>query len=310
MKPPHAGLTSALLGVAVNADAPRETRLSAMAAVPDGLRNVSDADFRFLLAGLQGENPVPLRSAAADALSKAHLSATQLEQLTDAVRTVGPLELHRLLAPFERSTDDALGVRLVAALREAAALPSLRVDAVRQHLGKYGPAVQQQIDELHALVNVDLATQRRRIEELLPRVASGDVRRGQTVFNNTKSACIVCHKFGHLGGNVGPDLTRIGQVRTERDLLESILYPSLSFVRSYEPVVIATSDGQVVSGQIRNETADELVLATGPNQEARVLRADIDEVRPGTVSVMPAGLDKQLTEQELVDLAAFLKNAK
>jgi putative heme-binding domain-containing protein len=281
-----------------------------MAAVPDGLRNVSDADFRFLLAGLQGENPVPLRSAAADALSKAQLSSTQLEQLTDAVRTVGPLELHRLLAPFERSTDDALGARLVAALRDASALPSLRVDALRQHLGKYGPAVQQQIDELHALVNVDLATQRRRIEELLPRVASGDVRRGQTVFNNTKSACIVCHKFGHLGGNVGPDLTRIGQVRTERDLLESILYPSLSFVRSYEPVVIATSDGQVVSGQIRNETADELVLATGPNQEARVLRADIDEVRPGTVSVMPAGLDKQLTEQELVDLAAFLKNAK
>jgi cytochrome c1 len=39
----------------------------------------------------------------------------------------------------------------------------------------------------------------------------------------------------------------------------------------------------------------------------RVARADIEEMRPGTVSVMPAGLDQQLTRQELADLVAFLK---
>ena len=39
---------------------------------------------------------------------------------------------------------------------------------------------------------------------------------------------------------VGPDLTRIGGIRTERDLIESIAYPSVSFVQSYEPVLVAT----------------------------------------------------------------------
>jgi hypothetical protein len=33
-------------------------------------------------------------------------------------------------------------------------------------------------------------------------------------------------------------------------------------------------------------------------------------MRPGTVSIMPAGLDQQLTRQELADLLAFLRSRK
>jgi hypothetical protein len=36
----------------------------------------------------------------------------------------------------------------------------------------------------------------------------------------------------------------------------------------------------------------------------------VDEVQPSKVSVMPAGLDQQLTPQELADLVAFLKACK
>jgi putative heme-binding domain-containing protein len=141
-------------------------------------------------------------------------------------------------------------------------------------------------------------------------MSQGDIRRGQAVFNSTKAACTACHRVGYLGGNSGPDLTRIGGIRVERDLLESIVYPSLSFVRSYEPVVVVLMDGRVTNGLIRDETSHEITLVTGPNQESRIQRADIEEIRPSTVSVMPAGLDKQLTVQELADLVAFLKNAK
>jgi putative heme-binding domain-containing protein len=226
------------------------------------------------------------------------------------VKSVGPLELDRVLGAFAQSTSEAAGLQLLAALEQATALPSLRIDSLRQRLERYSPEVQQKINRVESLVNVDASTQRARIEELLAQSKTGDVRRGQAVFNNTKSACIVCHKFGYVGGNTGPDLTRIGKIRQERDLLESILYPSLSFVRSYEPVVISTVDGKVVNGLIRNETADEITLATGPNKEERVKRADIDEIRPSTVSIMPAGLDKQLSAQDLIDLVAFLKNAQ
>ena len=55
---------------------------------------------------------------------------------------------------------------------------------------------------------------------------------------------------------------------------------------------------------------DEVVLATGPGADVRIARADITEMRPGTVSVMPAGLEQQMTKQELADLLAFLTSTK
>jgi putative heme-binding domain-containing protein len=139
---------------------------------------------------------------------------------------------------------------------------------------------------------------------------AGDIRRGQAIFNGAKAACASCHAIGYLGGNIGPDLTSIGQVRTERDLLEAILYPSASFVRSYEPIVVVTKSGDDYSGVLRKDATDEVVLATGVNAEVRVARSDIAEMRPGAVSVMPQGLDVQLSRQELADLLAFLKNTR
>jgi putative heme-binding domain-containing protein len=115
--------------------------------------------------------------------------------------------------------------------------------------------------------------------------------------------------LGHVGGSTGPELTHIGESRTARDLLESILYPSLSFVRSYEPMVIITEDGKTTNGVIIDETEEEYVLATGPDEQARVKRADVEQLVPSTVSIMPAGLDKQLTPQELADLVVFMKSA-
>ena len=167
--------------------------------------------------------------------------------------------------------------------------------------------MQAAAEALYAKLNVDAAKQKAQVDELLTKVSSGDVRRGQLVFHSEKAACFTCHAIGYRGGNVGPDLTKVGQVRTERDLLEAIVFPSASFIRSYEPVVVATADGKVLNGLLRNETSDEILLITGANQEARIARADIEEIRPSTVSVMPAGLDQQLTPQELADLVAFLK---
>ena len=130
------------------------------------------------------------------------------------------------------------------------------------------------------------------------------------MFNSTKAACITCHQMGYLGGKVGPDLTRIGGVRTERDLLEAVVFPSASFVRSYEPVKVTSLDGRAFQGVLKADTPDEVVLTTSATEEVRVARKDVDEVTPGTVSVMPSGLDQQLTKQELADLIAFLKASK
>ena len=84
--------------------------------------------------------------------------------------------------------------------------------------------------------------------------------------------------IGYLGGTIGPDLTHIARIRQERDLLESIVFPSASFVRSYEPVKVTTLDGRAFSGVLRKDAPDEVVLAVTATEEVRIARKDIDEL--------------------------------
>lgn len=299
-----------LLRLARDPSRPEDLRLDAMAALPQGLQAVEPELLKFLGANLDPVKPVPMRSAAVSVLAKAKLNDDQLLALADQLKTTGPLEVARVLAAFEQSKSEAVGLRLMAGLRESKGLSGARPEAIKTLAAKYPASVQEKCSELLALLNVDEAGQKAHIDQLLASLPKGDVRGGQAVFNGQKAACSACHKTGYVGGNVGPDLTSIGQARTERDLLEALVYPSASFVRSYEPMIVTTKSDEEYSGVLRRDAADEVVLATGPNTEARVARADILEMRPGAVSVMPAGLDQQLSKQELADLIAFLKNTK
>lgn len=309
-KQPHAAYHESLLAVANDKAIEPRWRLAAMATAGSSLPALNDEQFAFVTNHLKPTDAITDRAAAADIITNAKLTTGQLAVLTAVIQEVSPIELDRLLEPYERSTDEGVGLKLIATLKQAKAQSSLRMDSLKKRLAKYSPAVLQGVEELNALVNVDAATQKARIEELLPEMAKGDIRRGLQVFNSQKASCIACHKLAYLGGNVGPDLSKIGGIRTERDLLESILYPSLSFVRSYEPVTITTHSGKVFNGLIRAETVTEITLMTGLNQETRIARSDIDEQLPGKTSIMPAGLDKQLSVQELADLVTFLKGAK
>jgi len=306
--PPNFSESLAKLGS--DSSKPTEVRLDALAAAPAGVHSVNSDLFQFLCASIDPAKQVLERSAASTTLAKAKLSDEQLLALTDTIRSAGPLELTRLLSAYEHSHSEAVGTKLVASLKEAKGVSSLRPDLVKTVLTNYPAAVQEQSEALLTTLNVDASKQSAHIEELLKQLKDGDIRGAQAVFNGQKAACYSCHAMGYMGGKVGPDLTRIGEVRSERDLLESIVYPSASFVRSYEPYLVATKSGDSYIGVLKKDAPDEVVLATGPTTEAQIARADITEMRPGTVSIMPAGMEQQLTKQELADLLAFLKSTK
>ncbi len=305
-----ADLEAALLRVARHPSATAEVRLDALAGLPASLNRPERGLFEFLRANLDSSKPVLTRTTAANVLAKAKLSPEQLTDLTDSLKSAGPMEVSKLLSAFERATDEALGFRLIASLKQSAGLSGLRAESLKPRLTNFPMTVQRSADELLASLNLDAAKQQAHLEAVAEATRNGDVRRGQAIFNSQKTACATCHAIGYLGGNIGPDLTRIGQIRTERDLLEAIVYPSASFVRSYEPVFVVTKSGDDYSGVLRKDAVDEVLLATGPGTEVRVARSDITEMRPGTVSVMPGGLDEQLSRQELADLIAFLKSTK
>ncbi len=304
-------LQAALLRVARDSSRPTAVRLDALGSLSKGLPLVAPDQFALLRASLDPGQPVALRSAAAAIVEKARFDRDQLQALIDVVRQAGPIELPRLLPAFDQSADETLGLAMLAALEQAPGRSNVRPDVLRPRLAKYPPAVQARGEALLASLQADSVKQAQRLDQLISgMVGGGDIRRGQSLFNSPKAACATCHAIGYRGGKLGPDLTSIGQIRSERDLLEAIVFPNASFVRGYEPLLVTTTAGAVHSGVLKAEHPDELVLTIGESQEARIPRAQVADMQPGAVSVMPAGYGDQLSRQELSDLLAFLKGTK
>lgn len=139
----------------------------------------------------------------------------------------------------------------------------------------------------------------------------GDALRGAKLFNNQdRSKCTICHLKGDKGVRLGPDLTWIGAIRSERDLLEAIVFPSASIARYHEVVNVRTKDGRVVSGLLVKETVDTLFLSSGEGVVQPVAFRDIEVARYSNVSLMPERLDRSLKPEEIADLVAYLKASK
>ena len=124
------------------------------------------------------------------------------------------------------------------------------------------------------------------------------------------AACSTCHLVNSEGGRIGPELSKIGSICTGPDLLEAIVVPSASFVRGYEPDTVATQDGRLYTGTLARETVDALFLNGSDAAEIRIPRDRIEDLKQGHQSIMPEGLDAQLTRGELADLLAFLQSLR
>lgn len=314
-KKPHpqaSSMNPLLLAVSDQSTRAVDLRFEALLAVAGNLGPLNAPLLELCVRSLDSSQPPALRAQALQVVQRARLDNTALLQVAGAIPGVGPLELPRLLFVFEAKQDEMLGRKILAALRESKAARSLPAAILRTVLAKYPESVQAEAAPLLQSLDSNAATQTARLETLLSDVKAvpGDIRRGQAIFNSTKTACSTCHKMGYLGGTLGPDLTSIGQARTERDLLESIVFPSATFVRSYEPVIVSSKAGDEYGGVLKRDTAEEVIVATGANAEVRLARAEVASLRPGAVSVMPQGLDEQLSKQELADLVSFLKNTK
>ena len=168
-----------------------------------------------------------------------------------------------------------------------------------------------QLANVNTLNPDKIAQQKQRLDELTELLYKGDAQRGETLFNNRdKSKCTTCHLNGEKGTRLGPDLTWIGAIRSERDLLEAIVFPSASIARYHEVVNIVTNDGKVVSGLLIKETVDKMHLSSAEGVVQSVPYREIDEASYSDVSLMPDGIDKTLKPVEIADLVAYLKASK
>jgi len=167
--------------------------------------------------------------------------------------------------------------------------------------------------ELADLIELDpdsRARQQDRLQELAALLPMGDSARGRELFHNArKSLCITCHVMGDQGVRFGPDLTGIGSIRSELELLEAIIYPSSSIARNYEMVSVRTKAGES-GGLILRDSINQMVLSPAPGVEKVVFLRDIEAAKYVNVSLMPPLADGLLKPGEIADLVAYLKAAK
>ncbi|MGH8245395.1 MAG: c-type cytochrome, partial [Gammaproteobacteria bacterium] len=132
----------------------------------------------------------------------------------------------------------------------------------------------------------------------------GDALRGKSVFERT---CATCHA-PRRGRAVGPDLSGVSS-RTKAQLLEDILNPSKSIQARYTNYVIITRDGKIHDGLIVSETPGTLTLRRSEGPDETFLRANITQIRSSSVSLMPDGLEQDMSARDVSDLIAFLQGA-
>jgi putative heme-binding domain-containing protein len=300
---------AALLALARDEKRDDDLRVEAFAAAAPRVAP-DPALFAFLQKCLAPERPALQRVAAAQGLGSTTLPEAQLVSLAASLGKAGPLELPKLVSAWERTRSANAARKLLAALEKAASFESLSADGLRK-------AVEPQPDEVRAAaapllkrLEVDTEAMKAKLAELDVVLRDGDPARGRDVFLGPRAACTSCHALNGQGARVGPDLTKIGSIRTAKDLLEAVVFPSSSFARGYEPWRIRTKDGAVLDGLIVRETADAITLLQADRSEKRVSRAAVDQIQQSRTSVMPQGLDQQLTRRELQDLVAFLASLK
>jgi putative membrane-bound dehydrogenase-like protein len=131
-----------------------------------------------------------------------------------------------------------------------------------------------------------------------------DAGRGKAVF---KKNCIACHRLENEGVEVGPDLLSALRNKSREQLLADILDPSREVDPRYLNYLVTTKKGQSLSGLIAAETAASITLRRGERAEDTLLRSQIEEIQATAKSLMPEGLEAQVSKQDMADLIAYLQ---
>jgi putative membrane-bound dehydrogenase-like protein len=306
------GFNEQLQAIASDTNTPDQLRATALDVLVTRRSKLTSAQYTFLTSRLSPQSDAVLRQTAARIIGRSAPDLQQLIQIaSEHLPKADPLTFSTVLDCFRNSKDEKAGLALIEVLRKTrSVLGTLGEERLKTLLAGYGPNVQQSSKPLFEQLQRAQKERIARLEKLEPLLtAGGDVGRGRRLFFGEKVACASCHTIGLEGRKVGPDLTGIGAIRSGHDLLEAIVFPSASFVPGHEVFNVDT-ETERLSGVIKSQSKEAVVLITGPDGEVRIPRSTVKSVTPSTVSLMPEGFDEQMSKTELTDLLAFLQAEK
>jgi len=149
------------------------------------------------------------------------------------------------------------------------------------------------------------------LEELSGATQTGlknrDFTQGRKVFS--AAACFTCHRFGNAGGMTGPDLTLAGGRYSPHDFLDQIINPSKVINEQFAPIIVTKNNGEVFTGVVVNLNGDRVSINTDlsdPSQQVSIDRKEVKSIELSKVSPMPPMLLNMLTQDEILDLVAYV----
>lgn len=291
-----------LAEIAKNESAPRQVRIEALKMVAqnkEALRDVLKALMSSKDAVLQAEAikvEAQTNPTAALPRLKSVLNINNAQTKRAAIAALSTLPLPEADEIIEGLMEDLLEGRTSA---------GLKLDVLDAAAKRSSPAVAELV---------------RKYEERRPKdepiaafsesLEGGDAAEGRKLFyERAEVFCSRCHQINGEGGEAGPKLTGIGARQPRSYILESIILPNAKIAQGWENVTVALKDGRSFAGQVKKETANELVVFNQEDGDVTIAKADI-KTRNRALSGMPEEFRQILTKQELRDLVEFLASQK
>ena len=144
----------------------------------------------------------------------------------------------------------------------------------------------------------DVVVDYRRAFELV-----GDPAKGRQVFER---ACSSCHRKDQLGNEVGPNMATVVEHSSEK-LLVNILDPNADIQPGFQAYNVLLESGEVLTGLLVGETATSVSIKSAKGITQTVSRLEIEQLRNSNLSLMPEGLESILTQQDLADVVAYIR---
>lgn len=132
----------------------------------------------------------------------------------------------------------------------------------------------------------------------------GDPMHGREVFSKH---CATCHKIGDVGVSFATDISD-SREKTLEQLLTAVLQPNRAVDANFFSYTAVTVDGLAVTGLLTAETSTSVTLKEAFDKEATLNRDDIETLSSTGLSLMPEGLEREIPQQHMANLLAFIKN--
>lgn len=257
--------------------------------------SLSDKDKTVRVAGLDLIEKTGISSEIIAALLNTVIATKTTEEKQAALLTLGRLPLKNT----QQSFDDLL---------------------IKMSKGKLSPDIYlelgESIDSTHSgelRQKFKAATKSLSSDELVASYSvaleGGNVEMGRNIFyTNQNSQCVRCHTYDDYGGNAGPRLNGVGKRLSKKEILESMITPSVKMAAGYGNTSITLKDGKTYNAIILQETATTILLKNGDQAGQTIQKSDIAK-RDDSPSSMPAMIET-LSKKEIRDLIAFLSQSK